>query len=41
MGDGLKKICKLGGGLTVTANGKTVRYDASGKKRKPKRKGSK
>jgi hypothetical protein len=37
MGDGLKRVAKLCGGLTVTANGKTVRYDANGK-RKPKKK---
>jgi hypothetical protein len=34
MGDGLKRVAKQCGGLTVTANGKTVKYNAEGKKGK-------
>jgi len=32
MGDGLKRVAKQCGGITVSAGGKTVRYDGDGNK---------
>lgn len=32
MGDGLKRVAKQCGGLTVTAQGKTARYNANGER---------
>lgn len=36
MGEGLKKVAKLCGGLRVTARGQTVDYDADGNPKLPK-----
>lgn len=34
MGEGLKRVCRRHGGLTVKSGGETVRYTASGRKKK-------
>jgi len=36
MGEGLKRVCKQCGGMTVSSEGKTVKYDENGKAKKPK-----
>ena len=37
MGDGLKRVAKLCGGIKATSGGKTVEYTATGRIKKPKK----